>query len=81
MEIGRASNRFSLVLLDITMPKLDGMQTLPRIRATEPKLPVVLMSGYAQSDTEFRRIKPKASGFLQKPFSVEELKNLIRSIL
>ena len=81
MEIGRASNRFSLVLLDITMPKLDGMQTLPRIRATDPALPVVLMSGYAQSDTEFRRIKPKASGFLQKPFSVEELKNLIRSVL
>ena len=51
------------------------------IRATEPTLPVVLMSGYAQSDTEFRRIKPKASGFLQKPFSVDELKNLIRSVL
>lgn len=63
------------------MPKLDGMQTLPRIRAMEPDLPVVLMSGYAQSDTEFRRIKPKASGFLQKPFSLDGLRESIRSVL
>lgn len=69
------------MLLDITMPKLAGMQTLPRIRTMEPDLPVVLMSGYAQSDTEFRRIKPKASGFLQKPFSLDELRELIRSVL
>ncbi len=81
MEIGRASNQFSLVLLDITMPKLDGMETLPRIRAMNPTLPVVIMSGYAQSDTEFRRTKHKASGFLQKPFSVDELKTMIRSVL
>jgi two-component system response regulator HydG len=58
LKIAEAPHSFTLVLLDVTMPRLDGMQTLPRIRAIDPALPVVLMSGYAKNDTEFRRMKP-----------------------
>jgi signal transduction histidine kinase len=66
--------RFAIVLLDMTMPGLDGSKTLVRLRAEQPNLPVLMMSGY-EAPPEQR------APFLQKPFSLADLENAVRATL
>lgn len=55
----------SLALIDLTMPDLDGRQTLDAMRTIKPDLRAVLMSGYSPSDVK----NAESYGFLQKPFT------------
>ncbi len=70
-----------LVLLDLTMPRMDGAETFEKLHAIAPGLPVVLCSGY--SDEELRtRFEGKAiAGYLCKPFEIQTLKACIREAL
>jgi len=67
-----------LVLLDLTMPRMDGAETFEKLHALAPELPVVLCSGY--SDEELRtRFEGKAiAGYLCKPFEIQTLKAAVR---
>jgi CheY-like chemotaxis protein len=68
---------FSLVILDLNMPVLDGAATLPRLRALRPTLPVILATGRAdQAAQDLVRTYPLVT-FLPKPFSFEELRQRI----
>jgi len=62
-----------VVLVDVTMPGLDGVETLARLRETGRAVPVVLMSGYAESDVARRVEGQDATYFLQKPFGFRQL--------
>jgi two-component system cell cycle sensor histidine kinase/response regulator CckA len=77
-ELLRAQpGRIDLVLLDMTMPEMDGEQTLQKLRAMRPDLRVVLMTGYAEDDVQ-RRFEPEQlAGFLAKPFAKRELGEVI----
>lgn len=69
----RDTNVLAGVLLDMTMPKMDGLTTLVALRKIQPKLPVVLMSGHDQGDVA-RKLEGHADVMLlQKPFTVDEL--------
>ena len=63
--------RFDAVLLDLSMPHLDGQSTFAALSAIDDKLPIVIMSGYTEYELTLREEKPVA--FLGKPFSREEL--------
>jgi PAS domain S-box-containing protein len=65
------------VLLDLTMPRLDGMETQRRIRQRWPDLPVILMSGFSHSDLERAQTIPGVIGFLQKPFQMRALADIL----
>jgi CheY-like chemotaxis protein len=69
------------VLLDLTMPRLGGEETLRALRARDARLPVILSSGYAIDGPEARSSINDASAFLQKPYEVEALLRTIRSVL
>jgi PAS domain S-box-containing protein len=75
------ADTIAVVLLDLTMPQLDGEQTLRAIRAIRPDARVVIMSGYdPQSLTErFAGLGP--AGFLQKPFHPTALQKTINQVL
>ena len=73
-------DEIDLVLLDLTMPGLGGMEVLQQIERTRPDLPVVLMSGYNQSYSA-QGCVDRIGGFLQKPFSSEQLERVLRSAL
>lgn len=62
----------AVVLLDLTMPRKDGYQTLVEIRERWPHLPVLLASGYS-ADEVLQRAQAKVQGFLKKPFSKKQL--------
>ncbi|MCB1643964.1 MAG: response regulator [Pseudomonadales bacterium] len=71
----------SLILSDIMMAKIDGAQLLKMIRTVDPHLPVILMSGYAGSQSPAKLLQEDGSYFLPKPFSSNELLRKIRDSL
>jgi len=70
-----APDRFSVALVDLTMPGLEGREVLERIRAIRPDLPVVLASGYAAGPAE------GADAYLAKPFTPSRLASVLESLL
>jgi UDP-3-O-[3-hydroxymyristoyl] N-acetylglucosamine deacetylase len=72
-----AAQRPSLVILDIWMPQVDGLELLERLRAQEPELPVIIVSGHGAIETAVRATKLGAVDFIEKPFSLE---TLLRSV-
>ena len=72
--------RYSLVLVDLTMPKMDGYETLAGLRKLSANVPVFLMSGYDESMAASRVADAAISGFIQKPFSLGGLRERLASI-
>jgi two-component system response regulator PilR (NtrC family) len=62
---------FDLVLLDIRMPKLDGISALKRIKAVAPETIVIMITAYASADTAIKAMKEGAYDYITKPFKVE----------
>jgi len=72
-----ATERPQLVILDIWMPQIDGIELLERIKVQQPELPVIVISGHGTIETAVRATKLGAADFLEKPFSIE---TLLRSV-
>ncbi len=70
-----------LVLLDLTMPNVDGEETFLALRQTAPGVRVILTSGYNEMEATSRFVGRGLAGFLQKPFALEELEAKIAEIL
>ena len=73
------ADAITVVLLDVTMPMMNGQEVLDRIRKRRPDIPVLFMSGYMR-EGELRDLGG-ATDFLQKPFQVEELQEKLRLLL
>jgi len=71
----------SLVLLDIWMPGMDGIETLRRMKAAHPETPVIMMSGHATISTAIKATKVGASDFIEKPLELDLVLNAIRRAL
>ncbi|MHB8844877.1 MAG: UDP-3-O-acyl-N-acetylglucosamine deacetylase [Nitrospirota bacterium] len=71
----------SLVLLDVWLPGIDGMQLLKRLHARMPTLPIIMMSGHAGIDAAVTAIKAGAYDFLEKPLHLEVLLDKVASAL
>ncbi len=68
----------SLVLLDIWMPGMDGIETLRRMKAAQPGVPVIMMSGHATISTAIKATRYGASDFIEKPLEIDVVLNAIR---
>jgi UDP-3-O-[3-hydroxymyristoyl] N-acetylglucosamine deacetylase len=68
----------SLVLLDVWMPGLDGIELLRQIKRERPSVPVVMISGHANIQNAVAATRLGAADFLEKPFSVEGLMSTLR---
>jgi PAS domain S-box-containing protein len=78
-KLRRDTMQFDAVLLDLTMPKLDGEDTLMALRMISPNLPVVLTSGYGEQAIVQRFVGRGLADFLPKPFVSEALLGMINS--
>ncbi|MBW1772852.1 MAG: FAD-dependent oxidoreductase [Deltaproteobacteria bacterium] len=72
-----AKESFHLMLLDIKMPGMDGVEVLKRAREIHPELPVVMMTAYATVETAVEAMKIGAMDYLMKPFDPDSLVPLI----
>lgn len=78
-KFSREPGRYALVLLDLTMPHLDGEETFRQLRHLRPGVRVVLMSGFSEHDAVTRFSGKGLAGFVQKPFSAKALAEAVQS--
>ena len=74
-------NRPDVMLLDLKMPVMDGMETLKKIRETNTTTPILMLTAHGTMETAIEAMKLGAMDYLSKPFDVEELKVQIRKAL
>ena len=72
---------FDLVLMDIRMPRLDGISALKKIKEISPETIVIMITAYASADTAITAMKEGAYDYITKPFKIEEVKLIIRNAL
>lgn len=68
-----SSESFDVVILDVRMPEMNGVEALKRIRKIDPYLEVIIMTGYASVDTAREIMTTGAFDYLLKPYSIETL--------
>ncbi|MEW5993481.1 MAG: response regulator [Candidatus Zixiibacteriota bacterium] len=80
LEILR-SRTVDLVLADIKMPRMDGLELTSEIRENYPDLPVVLMTGYPSVETAVAALRNRAVDYVTKPFNINQLFKIISSLV
>jgi UDP-3-O-[3-hydroxymyristoyl] N-acetylglucosamine deacetylase len=73
--------RPDLVLLDVWLPGMDGIQVLEKLRGDHEGLPIIVISGHGNIETAVRATKLGAVGFIEKPFTIEGLLEAVSSAL
>ncbi len=72
---------FSLILLDLRMPGMDGMDVLRRLAELRPEIPVLIITAHGSISSAVEAMKLGAVEFLQKPFTPDEIRAQVRRIL
>ncbi len=76
-----ARNNFDLVLLDIVMPDMNGLQIMDRINSQHPETSVIVVTGHASVDSAIESLRKGAYDYLKKPFEFEELLRRVKNAL
>jgi len=72
---------YDLAVLDLTLPRVDGLDVLKRIRETKPALPVMILTGRNRIEDRVKGLDLGADDYLTKPFSFSELSARVRALL
>jgi two-component system response regulator PilR (NtrC family) len=70
-----------LILTDVKMPGMSGLDLIKHIHAQDPALPVIAVTAYASADDALRAVREGAYDYLSKPFQIEDLRIIIRNAL
>ena len=82
VAIERVQDRvFDLVICDIKMPEMSGLELLESIRGYNAQIPVIIITGFPSIDLAIEAMKKGAADFIPKPFDVELIEHLIRRII
>ena len=74
-------NNYDVIIMDVKMPKLDGMEALEKIQSINPDIPIVIISGHGNIDTAVEAVKKGAFDFIQKPMDLNRLLITIRNAM
>src|SRR5512147_512007 len=72
---------FGVILLDIRMPGMDGMEVLRRVREIRPDIRVIMITAYGTVESAVEAMKLGAVDFLQKPFDPEQVRELVSRVI
>ncbi len=73
--------RYDLLLLDVWLPRMDGLETLSRVRILDPELPVIVISGHGNIETAVKAVRMGAQDFVEKPLSLEKTLLVVKNAL
>jgi len=76
-----AGGIFTLVLLDMKLPGMEGMKVLEKLREIRPDIKVIIITAYGTIDSAVEAMKLGAVDFIQKPFAPEEIRSLVRQVI
>lgn len=74
-------DRFNLVILDLKLPSIDGMEVLANIKVTNPEIVVIMITAHGSKDTAIEAIKKGAYDYFSKPFDINEMRVVVRRAL
>ena len=72
---------FNLVITDIKMPVMDGLQLLQEIRKTESKTDVIMVTAYGEVESYLKAMSLGAAEYINKPIRIKELKRIVHKVL
>ncbi|OGR97161.1 MAG: hypothetical protein A2902_03490 [Elusimicrobia bacterium RIFCSPLOWO2_01_FULL_64_13] len=73
--------KVDLVLSDLKMPKMDGLQLLLQVKAARPGVPVIMLTGFATIEYAVTAMQQGAFDFLRKPFEIRNIYEVVQSAL
>ena len=71
-------NPYDVMILDVVMPNMGGLEVLRRVKETHPDMDVIMVTGLSQVDTVVQARKLGARDFISKPFEPDELKLVVQ---
>ena len=74
-------NSYDVMILDVMMPNIDGLEVLRRVKETHPNVDVIMITGLSQIDTAVQAMKLGAFDYIAKPFEPDELKLVVQRAL
>jgi two-component system, OmpR family, response regulator len=74
-------NSYHVIILDLMMPKLDGIEVLRRIRAIDSDIAVVIFTAHPNLDTAVASMKLDAVDYIKKPFNVDEFREVLARVM
>ena len=81
LAILKKPNELDLILLDINMPGMDGLEALEKIKDIAPEKKVIIMTGYSTKNIAIRALKNKADNYMEKPFDINVMRAAIEKEL
>ncbi len=81
IEVLRRHDEVALVILDLTMPRMNGEEAFIEMRRIRPELPILIATGFDEQETIRRFEGHVPSGFLHKPYEIATLREKIRAAL
>jgi DNA-binding NtrC family response regulator len=76
-----AQDRFNLVILDLKLPSMDGMEVLSNIKVTNPEMAVIMITAHGSKDIAIEAIRKGAYDYFTKPFGINEMRVVVRRAL
>jgi PAS domain S-box-containing protein len=77
----KTGSRFDIVILDMNMPKMSGKDTFIKLKEIDNHIRVIISTGYSNRSIDTTQLRDDVSGFLQKPYQLEELSSILRIVL
>ncbi len=74
-------NPVDLIISDIQMPEMSGMELLVKVKETDPETPMIMITAFGSTETAVEALKMGAYDYIQKPFKLDEVKIVIRQAL
>ena len=73
--------KFDLVVTDMKMPGMTGIEVLQGVKKLSPDVPVILITAYGTVNTAVEAMKEGAAEFIMKPFSLDDLEAVVKNVL